>query len=521
MRIFWAEERVYLLTVGQALEGSARRYPNKLALVFGEEQLTYRELDDRANRMARAWLSLGLKPGDRVALLLPNGLAMAEAYFGLARAGLVGVPLNLRWQPSEIVYAIGDAQVSMMLADRELAPMLNAAAGAMPVYYTGGYPENAQRDWEALVVQQSPQSPNLAVHESDAWVIVYTSGTTGKPKGAVRSHYSNVIIALTLVSELGITANDVGFAILPMFHVNSMWFVTLSLAVGATCVIYPYRNFHPQHVIQEMSSHHVTYSMFVPSLLTFLADAVEQGKIDAGTLRVMMTSSAPLDSTLRDRLLKGFKRVQLYDLYGATEYGAASIIRHQLGGILGSVGFPAIGQEIRILDDARQPVAPGTVGEVFVRGPSLMTEYWRQPDATQAAMTSDGFLTVGDMGYLTSDGVLYLVDRKTDMIIIAGENVYPTEVENVLLSHPSVALAAVVGIPDKRRGERVVAMVVPRDSADVSLDELHELCRRELADYKRPSSIDIVNELPMGPAAKVVRRLARDQWMANHPAEGV
>lgn len=505
-----------MLTVGQALEGSARRHQDKPALVFGDRQLTYHQLNGRANRMARAFLAQGLKPGDRVALLLPNGLSMAEAYFGLAKAGLVGVPLNLRWQPGEVIYAIQDAQVSMILADRDLAPMLNQAAGAMPVFYTGGYEESA-RDWDAITDSQMDTAPDVTVQEGDPWVIVYTSGTTGKPKGAVRSHFSNVIIALSLVSELGITPHDVGFAILPMFHVNSMWFVTLSMAVGATCVIYPHRAFHPGHVIQEMNEHKVTYSMFVPSLLTFLADAVEQGKIDPNSLRVMMTSSAPLDSTLRDRLIRGFPHVDLYDLYGATEYGAATMIRHQIGGILGSVGYPAIGQEIRILDEARQPLAPGQVGEVFVRGPSLMSEYWRNPEATRESFTADGFLTVGDMGYLTPDGVLYLVDRKKDMIIVSGENVYPTEVENVLLSHPAVALAAVVGIPDARRGERVVAMVVPREGKTVEVGALEELCRTELADYKRPYAIEVVPELPMGPAAKVVRRLARDQWVAAHP----
>ncbi|MCL5116312.1 MAG: acyl--CoA ligase [Firmicutes bacterium] len=505
-----------MLTVGQALEGSARRHKDKPALIFGERQLTYRQLNERANRMAHAFLAQGLKPGDRVALLLPNGLAMAEAYFGLAKAGLVGVPINLRWQPGEILYAIQDAKVSMMLADRELAPMLNQAAGAMPVFYTGGY-EDGARDWDAICDAQSSESPAIPVRETDPWVIVYTSGTTGKPKGAVRSHFSNIIIALSLVSELGITPHDVGFAILPMFHVNSMWFVTLSMAVGATCVIYPHRAFHPGHVIQEMNDHKVTYSMFVPSLLTFLADAVEQGKIDPESLRVMMTSSAPLDSTLRDRLIRGFPNVELYDVYGSTEYGAATTIRHELGGILGSVGYPAIGQEIRIVGENGESVPPGTVGEVYIRGPSLMTEYWQNPQATHEAFTPDGFLTVGDMGYLTSDGVLYLVDRKKDMIIVAGENVYPTEVENVLLSHPSVALAAVVGIPDPRRGERVVAMVVPREGKTVDVPALEELCRNELADYKRPFVIDVVEELPMGPAAKVVRRLARDAWLKAHP----
>ena len=505
-----------MLTIGQALEGAARRYPEKPALIFADQVLTYRALNEQANRMAQAFFSQGLQPGDRVGLLLPNGLSMAEAYFALGKAGLVGVPLNLRWQPGEILFALRDAKVSLLLADRELAPLLATLDGQIPLFFTGGYEEDEARDWRALTEAQSSSNPHVEVQEGDPWVIVYTSGTTGRPKGALRSHYSNVIIALTLVSQLGITANDVGFAILPMFHVNSMWFVTLSLAVGATCVIYPHRTFHPQHIIAEMNRHKVTYSMFVPTMLTFLADAAEQGKIDPGSLRVMMTSSAPLDSTLRDRLLKGFPRAELYDVYGSSEYGAVTLIRHKPDGVLGSVGYPAIGQEIRILSDAKTPQPPGVIGEVYVRGPSLMTEYWGNPDVTRQSFTEDGFLTVGDMGYVTEDGLLYLVDRKKDMIIVAGENVYPTEVESVLLENSGVALAAVVGVPDPRRGERVVAMVVAREGIPVDVAELERRCRAQLADYKRPHFIDVVPDLPLGPTAKVIRRLARDQWLARH-----
>ena len=503
-----------MLTVAEALENSARRHRDKVALVFGDQTLTYRSLNERANQMARAFRSLGVEPGDRVALLLPNGLTMAEAYFGLAKAGVVGVPLNLRWAPAEIAYALHDAEVSLLLADQELAPLIDQAGLSIPVYYTGT--STSDRSWDRLVGAMDAAPVSLVSREGDPWVIVYTSGTTGRPKGAVRSHFSNLIIALTLASELGISHQDVGFALLPMFHVNSMWFVTLSMAIGATCVIYPHRTFHPQHVIDEMNRHQVTYSMFVPSLLTFLADAVEAGKIDPHSLRVMMTSSAPLDSTLRDRILRGFPRVELYDVYGSTEYGAVTLMRHAIGGALGSVGFPALGQEIRILDEEGHALPPGQIGEVFVRGPSLMTEYWKKPDATRHVFTPDGFLTVGDMGYLSDEGMLYLVDRKQDMIIVAGENVYPTEVENVLLSHPGVQLACVVGIPDPRRGERVLGLVVPKTDA-LSVDELYALCRDRLADYKRPFRIELVPELPMGPAAKVVRRQAKEAWLAQHP----
>ncbi len=506
-----------MLTVGEALHGAALRYKDKAALIFGDEQLTFRELDAKANRIAQALAGLGVTKGQRVGLLLPNGLDMAEAYFGLARAGVIGVPINLRWSQEEIRYALMDSQISLIIADKDFLPALSSIENMLPVYYTHLDDDAAARSWEKLVARAPSDALPVAIAEQDIWVIVYTSGTTGKPKGAVRTHVSNLMIALTLVAELGISSEDVGLAVLPMFHVNSLWVVTLSVIIGATCVIYPHRAIHPQHIVEEMNRHQVTYTMFVPTLLTFLADAVEAGRVDTETLRVILTASAPLDSTLRDRILNGFPKVRLYDIYGSTEYGACSVIRHRLDGPLGSVGYPVIGQDVQILDDARQVVPVGTIGEVFAKGPALMKQYWNNPEATRDSFTADGYLTVGDMGYVNADGLLFLVDRKQDMIIVAGENVYPVEVEEVLLRSPDIGIATVFGVPDARRGERVVALVVPRTGRNVDTETLHKLARELLADYKRPYIIDVVEALPIGPSGKVVRRQAKEEWLKTHP----
>ncbi len=489
-----------MLTVGNALAGSVRRYPEKTALVFGEDSLTFSELDRRVNRFAQALRAEGVGPGDRVALLLPNGLAMAEAYFATARLGAVAVPVNVRWAPPELRYVMDDATPSLIIAGEEFRPALEGT----PRTYIGA-------SWEEKIQAAPDTDPGVTVRETDPWVIVYTSGTTGRPKGAVRDHRSNVAIALILLAELGISADDVGLALLPMFHVNSMWFVTLSLAIGATCAIYPHRTFHPAHVVEELNRTRATYSMFVPSMLSFLADAAERGALDARNVRVAMTSSAPLDAGLRDRLLGIFPRANLYDIYGSTEYGGVTLLRHYAGGPVGTVGWPAIGQELRIFRDDYTRAPDGEVGEVGVAGPTLMTEYWRRPEDTRSAF-HDGFLTLGDMAFLDEAGRLVLVDRKQDMIIVAGENVYPSEVESVLASDPAVALAACIGLPDERRGESVAAVVVAYPDAAVDVERLHALCRENLADYKRPRKIAVWPELPLGPAGKVVRRLVRDQW---------
>lgn len=492
-----------MLTVGEALATAARRHRDKPALIFGDEQLTYGELDRRVNQFAQGLISQGVGKGDRVALLLPNGLMMAEAYFGAARAGAVAVPINVRWTAPEIQYVLADAAPRLVIAGPEFREVLPEA----PHVLVGDA-------WQTVMDAQSTEPPGIPVAETDPWVVVYTSGTTGRPKGAVRDHRSNLMIALTLVAELGLSSDDVGMALLPMFHVNSMWFVTLSLALGTTCVIYPHRAIHPLHVVEELNRHHVTYSIFVPTILSFLADAAEKGLLDPQHLRIVITSSAPLDSHLRTRLVNAFTRAQLYDIYGATEYGAVTCIRHRPGGVLGSVGWPLMGQSLCILNEARQEVPAGQVGEVFVAGPTLMTEYWNRPEATAQARVGD-YLTLGDMGYLDDAGRLVLVDRKQDMIITSGENVYPTEVEDVLLSHPSVQLAGVVGITDARRGEIVVAAIQPREGQTVDLEALSALCRERLADYKRPRQFQVWEALPLGPTGKVIRRLVREQWSAH------
>ena len=489
-----------MLTIGEALRTASQRYRSKTALVFGAETLTYEQLDRRANQFANALSAWGVSPGDRVALLLPNGLWMAVAYFGAARAGAVAVPINLRWAAPEVQYVLSDADVRLVLADEDFRALLPEA----PHIRVG-------RDWQAAVEAASAEDPGVSVAETDPWVIVYTSGTTGRPKGAVRDHRSNLMIALVLLTELSITTDDVGMALLPMFHVNSMWFVTLSLVIGTTCVIYPHRTFHPGHIVEAFNAHRVTYSMFVPSMLAMLAEAAERGALEPAHLRVALTSSAPLDLALRDRLLRVFPRARLYDIYGATEYGGVTLMRHAPDEAVGSVGWPVVGASVRILGEDGQPVAPGAVGEVYVSAPSLMREYWRNPEATRAALVG-GYLTLGDMGFQDSAGRLWLVDRKQDMIIASGENVYPREVEEVLLADPDVLMAAVVGIPDAVRGQVVVAAVVPHPGRTPSQDALREVCRTKLADYKRPREIRVVSELPTGPTGKVVRRLVRDQW---------
>lgn len=499
-----------MFTVGSALTRMTQQQGDKTALIFGDRSLSFVQLNQQANRIAWALHHEGLQAKDRIALLLPNGLEMVACYFGIAKAGMMAVPLNVRWTSPELEYALLDAGASVLITAREFEPLL-ATSKLSPcrVHYV-----EESGIWNDDRIDATITEPNFAsVSEWDDWLIVYTSGTTGRPKGAVRNHLSTLLVALALVTELGITSDQIGFAILPLFHVNSMLFVLLSVAIGATCVIYPKRVPHPKDMLEQMIAHRVNYAMLVPSLLTVMADAMQSLDVSQLRLDILLSSSAPMPAILRDRIITSLPRTRLYDVYGSTEYGAATLYRHVFQGPEGAVGYPVMGLSIQILDELREPVATGRVGEVYVRGLSVVSGYWENPVANTENFTTDGYLSVGDMGYISEAGLLYLVDRKQDLILVAGENVYPSEVEAVLWNHPSVELVTVFGVPDALYGERVIAMVTPKSGKVLSKEALSVLCQRQLADYKIPYRIIVVASLPVGPAGKVIRRQARTLYL--------
>jgi acyl-CoA synthetase (AMP-forming)/AMP-acid ligase II len=508
-----------MFTIGEGLLLNARRYPDKAALRLGDLVLDFASLNARVNRAAGALAAVGVRKGDHVALLLPNGLAMAELLLATAKLGAVAVPINLRLAPPEMVYVLSHSDSRVLVADGELLEHVGAAGltppAALRAVRVGERGPAALPRYEDLLAAADEREPAVSVEGEDPWVLVYTSGTTGRPKGALRSHRSNVLLALTFASDFGITSDDTGLLLMPMFHINSICFLSLSLYLGATCAIYGPRVFHPQRLVEELLRHRATYAMFVPTMLDYLCDAAEKGALAENRLRVLLSSSAPLPTRLRDRVLAAFPAATLYEIYGSTEAGAVTNIRHRPGGPVGSVGHPGLAQSVRILDPEHEDVPAGEIGEIFSRGPTLMEGYYKDPKATEAAM-HEGFLSVGDMGIMDADGRVYVVDRKADMIITSGENVYPTEVEDVILQAPGVRLAAVVGVPDALRGEAVRAFVVAApDGPAPDLETIQRLCRELLADYKRPRTVEIVPELPLGPTGKVLRRAVRSPYWAG------
>ncbi len=500
-----------LLSISDGLSGQARQRPDHLALVHGEERLTYAELERRVDAAAHLLWGLGIRPGDRIATLLPNGVTAVELLFAAARAGAVVAPLNPRSTPAELAHMLADTGPKVVVgvpaaleAAREVLPSGVRVLAERPM--ADAHPSYAQLREEHARGPFPPQAGEAA-----PWVIVYTSGTTGVPKGALRNQRSDYLMGLMLAPAAGVGPGDVGLVLLPLFHINSIWVVTLSMCIGATCHLSTAARFQPGTMLAELERSGATYSMFVPTMLGYLAEGLERGQIRGERLRVLMTSSAPLPVPLRDRLLAVLPAARMVEFYGATELGAVTLAWHDAGQPGGSIGFPLPGVRVRLLDGERRPVPLGEPGELFVESPLLMDGYFGRPAETEAVRVG-AFIGVGDLARQDEAGRLYLVDRVTDTIITSGENVYPSEVESVLLAHPAVALAAVVGAPDERRGEAVSAVVVCRDGPPVSAGDLAAHCRAHLAPYKCPRTIAFAPELPLSLTGKVLRRKVREAW---------
>jgi acyl-CoA synthetase (AMP-forming)/AMP-acid ligase II len=495
--------------VRESLEAQVRTRPDAVALVSAEGSLTYGALGEAVAELADAYRRAGLAPGDRVVTLLPNGLLAVEALLAAAAAGVVACPLNPRSPAPELAYLLADAEPRLVLG----APAALEAARAVLPPGVPTWPALTLDDVRAVAAElpASARTPEAPVPPDAPWVLVYTSGTTGRPKGALRNQESDDRVGRLLAPLLGVTPADRGFVVLPLYHINSIWVVSLSLCLGATCHLYTAPRIQPGAMLDELARSQASYTMLVPTLLAFLADALEAGTHRFPALRLLMTSSAPLAPSLRDRLVAALPGVRIAELYGATELGPVTLAWHGPDHPADSVGLPLPGVRVHLLDAARRPVPPGAVGELFAEGPFLMDGYFRRPDATAAARHGQA-LTVGDLARQDEAGRLYLVDRLADTIITGGENVYPNEVEGVLLAHPAVALAAVVGVPDPRRGEAVAAVVVPRPGVSVTAAELLAHCRRHLAPYKCPRTIAFAEGLPLAPTGKVLRRQVRELW---------
>ena len=477
--------------------------PDREALVDGDARITYRDLATRAEAAARLLWEQGVRPGDRVATLTANRGEFVELLYAVARVGALLVPLNWRLAAPELAYQLADAGARVLFTEPAQAEAAGRLAVEQRVVFGGDYA--ARRDGA-----RAEPPPEAEAGFSDPYLILYTAGTTGRAKGAVLTHANLFWNVANMAIAVGLSEADTTVTILPMFHSGGIGLFTLpSLTLGGRVIIQ--RSFDAAGLRELIVNERAAVVLGVPATWLAMAELPDFTAQDCPSLRYLCSGGAPLPTPLIDRLAeRGFVVLQGYGLT-ETAPGGTLIPPPDWRRKAGTVGKPMLFVELRAVADDGAPVPAGTIGEVQFRGPNVFAGYWRRPEATAEVFTGDGWFRTGDLGIFDDEGFLTLVDRKKDMVITGGENVYSAEVEDVLFAHPAIAEAAIVGVPDERWGERVVAVIVRRSGSAVTADEVIAFCRERLAKYKSPREVVFIDVLPRNAAGKVLKRQLREQ----------
>lgn len=501
------------LSLPDILRNHAVQSPGAPCLSFDGERLPFLEVQERSNRVANALLQRGVRRGDRVAVIARNAPVHFELFFGCAKAGAIMLPINWRLSAQEIAAILADASPTLVLVSEELrASLSETSTGAEVIDLDGAYP--VWRDVSSSV------DPDPAIRPSDAVLMLYTSGTTGAPKGAMLSH-ANLSYIENLARELwGFGAASVNLVAMPLFHIGGIGYGMMALSQGGHTVLL--QQAAPEAVIEAIRVHAVTHAFFVPAVIQMLVDAPGVDEMNLTSLQRIIYGASPISETLLKRAIAIFG-CAFNHAYGMTETAGTVITLapqdHDPGGSRGhrlrSCGLPVPWAELALIDPATGNLVPtGEVGEIRIRSGTNMLGYWRKPAETAATLTYDGWLCTGDAAYRDADGYVYIHDRYKDMIVSGGENIYPTEIENVLSNHAAVAEVAVIGVPHPRWGETPKAFVVARAGTQSSEGELIAFTRSRLAHYKCPTSIAFVASLPRNASGKILKREMRDEnWL--------
>ena len=494
---------------------NVRKYPNKVALEFIDsplQRITYAELDESVNRTAGYLQSLGVQPGDRVAHQLSKCLEFILLHLASIRLGCITLPLNLAYPPDELKYFLEDSGAKLFFALESSKEKIQSILLQLPdlqecIFLNPNMPEGFQL---LITNYKHPITSSPVSAPTDTAVIIYTSGTTGRPKGAEITH-GNLKSNLEALHEAwGWKADDVLLHVLPIFHVHGL-FVALHGALHAGATTKMMREFNAQKTLELLSSGDCTVFMAVPTIHKRLLDAPGANQFDLSHVRLITSGS----DRLPDEVFTGFQKTFGYTLlerYGMTETGmnCSNPLRGERH--IGSVGRPLPGVEVRVVNSETEAILPdGEIGDVQLRGPNIFKGYWKQPDKTSASFSADGWFKTGDLGYLEADGYLTLCGRSKDLIISGGLNIYPPEVERVLVEHPAVNACAVIGCLDAEWGEKVTAVVVLEKTESVTSEELMRFCREKLAPYKSPKSIVFRDELPRNAMGKVQKAELRKE----------
>ena len=499
-----------MLNVAQILAGAAVTAPHRTALRFGELALSVETLEDLTKQAAQLFVREGVGPGHRVAMVMPNTPHFPVVYYGALRTGATIVPLSPLLTAGELEYILRDCTPTVLVAwsgFHDAAAKAAEACGVRVTYSAGpaGGPETGLPDlFESAAATATGDHAIAWTDASDLAVIIYTSGTTGSPKGAALTH-DNLLWNMRLVSEkVGLLPGDVALAALPFFHsYGQTCLLNAGLHAGVELVLQP--RFDAAAALDLIERHRITLFMGVPSMHAAALAEQRSRPRDLSSLRWLASGGSGLAAGLRQELERELQ-VPVYEGYGLSETSPITHICGPGSDRPGKVGRPLWGIEQRVVSDDGTLLGVGAVGELHVRGHAVMPGYYGRPDATAAVIDADGWFATGDMATIDEDGFVQIVDRKKDLIIRNGHNVYPSDIETVLSAHPAVQLSAVIGVPDDRVGEEVAAIVMLKPGAEVTTDEISAFVKERIAGDKYPRIVRIVGDLPLGPTGKVLKR---------------
>ncbi len=501
------------MNIGMYLSQNARKVPKKLAINCEGRQYNYDQFNKEVNKLAHGLLDLGVTKGDKVAFMMKNSDTFVFSYFAGAKIGAVIVPMNFRLTSSEIQYILVQSEANVVICDEEFEETITKAMAVSDVekVVVVGTPTVAENRSYKEVLSSNQEDPEVEVLETDDLEILYTSGTTGRPKGALFDHRRIFNVGLSMMISMGINQQERFLHIAPLFHSAQLnLFLVSGTVLGATHFIH--RDFHPVHTLQAIQEHKITHFFGVPAMFNFLLQVPNADSYDLSSIKRCGYGAAPMAPELVKKSMNLFKNDQFFNLCGLTEAGPNGILLDPNGHkkYLGKNGKPSFLTEARVVDETGQEIEVGAVGELVLKGESIMKEYYKKPEETKAAL-KDGWLYTGDLATVDEEGNITLVDRKKDMIISGGENVYSIEVEEVLYEHPQVLEAAIIGLPDEVWGEAVCAVVVPHKDQVVNEEELKQFCRQKLAGYKVPRRIFVEEMLPRNASGKILKYQLRQQ----------
>jgi len=505
------------MNIGYLLTFMAGKVPDRTAFICENVRLSYAELNSRANCLAHALLGMGVRKGEKVALLSMNSNYYPEIYFGILKAGGMFGSINFRNAPEEILYVLDNSDAKIFIFEEELSskvtPIRSRLSKIEKIICVRGDAYGDTLDYETLISSQPDTEPDVTISLDDGCEIIYTSGTTGRPKGVVLTHENVLCTMLTIIIGRELRPGQTSLVVSPMYHVAGLnnHFGT-TIALGGTAVIM--RQFDPEAIMEAIQRERVQYFPAASTIFNMLIQAIEGKKYDTSSVIQVQSGSAVTPVEVRERLAQYFPNaLGVYEAYGLTEVGDGVVFLSGRDSLKrpASVGKAGLFAQVKVVDDNGHDITAGEVGEIIIKGPVVTKGYYKNREETEKAIR-DGWLYTGDLGKLDDEGYLYIVGRKKDMIISGGENIYPREIEEVLWRHPKIADAAVIGVPDKQWGESVRAVIHLKPGEKATEEEVIEFCKQHIASYKKPKSIIFVDELPTNPSGKVLKDEVRARY---------